>query len=488
MIPELRPFQADLVMRIAATAARRKRIVVVQAATGAGKTSVAAFIARRASQKGSKTLFMAHRRKLVDQIHERLLEFQVANGVIMRDKESNRGALVQVASRDTLLSRCVNREWSRLPDADLIIVDEAHHAADPESEYRRILEAYPRAVILLLTATPVGPDGKGMGPWAQAIECAAPTSELIRDGYLTPLRCYAPDRSRKRGKVRKTGVAGDLVASWQQYAEGKPTILFCSRVKHSLDAVEAFKAEGISFAHVDADTDDFTRDRHFDEVACGKIHGISNVGIVGEGVDVPELGCCQLYHQCGSHVALLQRTGRIMRPFPGKTHGILIDHAGAIFRHGFPDEDFEWTLEGNADEIYQAKHDAGQTPKVLYCRHCEILFHDALACPQCGKIPSKPPRSIFDPPPQEHTDELLTEADRSNRDTAFSQEEKIAHWKRCLGMVANRNNGSFAQASLIYKRRYNEWPGNDFPYMPGWGRNKERIADIYPNFVRSKQA
>lgn len=485
MIPELRPYQLDLVQRLRAARGNGARIVVMQAATGAGKTSIAAHIAKQAVSKGSQVLFLVHRRKLVDQISSRLEEFQVNHGIVMRG-EKPYSAAVQVASRDTILSRCFTHEWIGLPQAHLVIVDEAHRAAAEDSEYRRILANYPNATILLMTATPVGPDGKGLGPWAQAIECAASTSQLIKDGFLVPVKCIAPDRKVKRGKTIR-GICGDLVESWKQYAEGLPTVLFCSRVQHSLDAVDSFKAAGIPFAHVDADTDDDERDRIFEQLEAGKLKGVANVGIIKEGVDIPCLGCCQFWMDPAGRVAFLQGVGRIMRPFPGKTHGVLIDHAGACFRHGFPDEDTEWTLEGNTDEAFKKKKDANETEKLLYCKACELMFHGTLACPQCGKMPSKPPKSIFAPPPVDASDELLVEADRKQKTDPFSIDEKIKHWKVCLGAAAARN-GSLGQAAQIYKRKYNEFPRNDFPYMPERWEWQKKVIEKFPGFDRKRKA
>lgn len=299
-----------------------------------------------------------------------------------------------------------------------------------------------------------------------------------------PVRCYAPDRKRKGRKFMR-GIAGDLVESWKTYAEGRPTVLFCARVQHSLDAIESFKAAGIVFAHIDANTSDEDRERSFEAVASGAIQGISNVGIVGEGVDLPELTCCQLYCECGSRVGFLQRVGRVMRPAPGKTYGILIDHSGAVFKHGFPDEDTEWTLMGNVDENFEAKHKDGQTEKVLYCKKCELAFHGSVACPQCGHAPSKPPRSIFAPPPQETTNELLVEAERGTNGV-YSDSEKQKHWLRCVALAFNKGR-TFGMAAQVYKKKYNEWPREGFPCIPprnGW---KVKVSEVYPNFGRKKE-
>jgi superfamily II DNA or RNA helicase len=484
VIPILRNYQLDLLARVRSQATAGKRIIVVQAATGSGKTVWAGHLIREAVQKGSSVLALVHRRKLVDQISGTLTDFEVDHGIIMRGERLSH-SLCQVASRDTLLSRSVRNEWIGLPPADVVILDEAHHAADPNSEYRSLLGKYPRAIILLLSATPVGPDGKGLGPWAQAIECAASTSQLVRDGYLVPVKCFAPDR-KKRGNKYIRGIAGDLVESWKEYAEGRPTVLFCSRVKHSMDAVTAFQEAGITAAHVDADTDDEKRDEIFDDVAAGRIRVLSNVGIIGEGVDVPELGCCQLFCEVNGRVKFLQCCGRIMRPAPGKAHGILIDHSGAVFKHGFPDEDTEWSLEGNADEAFKKKHDSNETEKAFYCKQCELVYHGSEACPQCGRKPVKPPRSIFSPPPVDVTNELLIEADRNGEHGDFSRDEKIKHWMRCLGVSAAKN-GTFGMAGAIYRRKYDAWPEDGFPCLPARWQWKHKVADVFPNFSRKRK-
>ena len=348
---QLRPYQLDMIARLHEQCRRGHKIIVAQAPTGSGKTTIAAEIALRAASRGKRTLFLVHRRKLVDQISDRLQNHGVEHGVLMRGETWQSQHLTNVASRDTLLSRAIRNTWVDMPAADLVIVDEAHHAADPSSEYRKILTAYPSSVVLLLTATPVGTNGAGLGPWATALESAAPTSQLVRDGHLCPVKVFAPERHHTDAR----GLAGDLVESWRQYGQDRPTVCFFSRVAHSKDAVIAYTENGITAAHMDASTPDDERDKIFDAIKTGNIKILCNVGIVGEGVDVPELGCCQLYCDVSGRVAWMQRVGRVMRPYPGKEYGIVIDHSGAVFRHGFPDEDMIWTLEGDADAQWKKK-------------------------------------------------------------------------------------------------------------------------------------
>ena len=484
-VPVLREFQARTVERVVEAARNRHRVIVVQSATGSGKSSIGCGLVQRALEKDKRVLFTVHRRRLVDQMSDRLMQFHIDHGVFMRGHKYEKDCRVQVASRDTMVSRCVNHEWCSLPPADLVIVDEGRHAVSPK--YKSMLDYYQQqgAVLVLLDATPVLADGRGLGPWATSLIVAEQTSKLIQDGYLVPVRCFAPDR-KMRGKRVLRGVAGDLVESWKAFAENRSTVLFCSRVAHSIDAVAAFQQAGITAAHVDAETPDHVRDQIFDQVESGEIKVLSNVGIIGEGVDIPILACCQFFMDPASRTRFLQGAGRVMRPYEGKPYGIIIDHAAAVFRHGFPDEDMEWTLEGNVDEKFAEKHAAGLTEKALYCSHCERVYKGSETCPDCGRRPAKRPRSLFEAPGMDSRDELLTEAERCNTGV-FSDEEKKVHWLRCLGVAKSRNS-TFGMAAQIYKRKYNEWPAEGFPCFPPSRDWKRLVVDVFPTFGKRRSA
>ena len=478
MIPVLRQYQKRGNEEVVAAARQGARVIVLQGPTGSGKTNSACDLIARAAAKESNVLAVVHRRQLVDQFSDRLWDFHVDHGILMRGHRREKYCPIQVASRDTLLSRCVHREFYTLPSAQLVVVDEGRHAVAPQ--FKAILDHYREkgAVIVLLDATPVLADGSGLGPWAEKLVVTAKVSELIDEGHILPVQCYAPDRK----KTKRRGVAGDLVESWKSYAEDLPTVLFCSRIQHSLNAVKAFNDAGVSAVHLDADTKDKDRDAAYKGLGDGTVKVISNVGIVGEGVDLPCLGCCQFYMDPQSRTRFLQGCGRIMRPAPNKSHGVLIDHAGAVFRHGFPDEDTEWTLLGNVDENYARRRQAGLAPSVRYCADCERLYHGALACPQCGALPQQPPRSLFKAPPVAQENELLIEAERGG-EKVYAREEKVKHWFRCLG-VAKARDQTFGSAAQIYKRKYGVFPPEDFPCIPERDQWKKKVREVFPNFGR----
>jgi DNA repair protein RadD len=135
-------------------------------------------------------LVLAHRRELIRQAKTRLADFGLDCGIILAGEPRNNMARVQVASIPTLWS-----SFSRggaLPPADIVIVDEAHHC--PARTYKRILESYPQARIIGMTATPCRRDGRGLGSYFETmIECPQ-LQELIDLGFLVQTKVYAPSR------------------------------------------------------------------------------------------------------------------------------------------------------------------------------------------------------------------------------------------------------------------------------------------------------
>ena len=156
MSPVLRPYQQRLLEQLAAT---DKRILVV-CPTGGGKTVVAAALMASSSRRA---LMVAHRREIVNQTAAKLAAFGVHHGLIQAGEEDKLRpmAAVQVASIQTLHARAIRSTTMPMPFADLIVIDEAHHAC--AMTYRKVIEVYPDATVLGLTATPCRGDGRGLG-------------------------------------------------------------------------------------------------------------------------------------------------------------------------------------------------------------------------------------------------------------------------------------------------------------------------------------
>lgn len=357
---------------------RRVRRVVINAPTGAGKTAIAVFIMRLALTKGKRILFVAHRRELIDQTVAKLIQTGIERfGVIMAgDSRTNPTAPVQVASIQTLLRR-------ELPPADLVIIDEAHRAVS--RGYMTLAQNYPRAAILGLTATPERLDGKGLDHLFDDMVVVETVPGLIERGFLVKPRCYigpSADTSKvktKRGDYDEAQLAaasdtpklvGDIVANWKRLANGRKTAVFAVNVEHAHHIAKEFWAAGVPAATLVGTTPKAQREAILADWRGGAITVVTSVMILVEGFDFPELECLVLARKTQSVALYLQAAGRVLRPAPGKTTALILDHADCVRMHGPPHIHREWTLEG-------AKGKTREVGELFECPACSLAFEPA---------------------------------------------------------------------------------------------------------------
>lgn len=310
---------------------------------------------KTASDKGMSSIFMVHRRELIKQSTNTFNKVGVKHGIIAAGWYEDPRHLVQIASVQTLARRV---KWLKKPS--LIIWDECHHVA--AGGWAKIHEQFPDAFHIGLTATPERLDGTGLGKWFKAMVNGPSVEWLIEQGDLANYKLYAPsnlnltkvgtqmgDYNRKElgGIVDKPTITGDAIKHYIKYAFGKRAVVFCVSVDHSKHVTEQFRQAGISAAHVDGETPTEERDETIRKFEEGTIKVVSNVELFGEGFDLPALEVAILLRPTKSLGLYLQQVGRALRPSPGKTHAIILDHAGNCERHGLPDEARDWSLEGS---------------------------------------------------------------------------------------------------------------------------------------------
>jgi superfamily II DNA or RNA helicase len=203
----LRPYQTDIVDRLRAAYRMGHRAPLLQLATAGGKTIIFAAVIAAAHGRGKRVLVAAHRRELIRQASVKLTAAGVPHGIIAPGYPAT-ADLVQVGSIQTLV-----RRLDRLPNFDLLVLDEAHHAV--AAQWMALLEAQVQARVLGVTATPARLDGKGLGVNAGGIFDilveGPPIADLTSDGYLSPARYFVPERKLDTSGVRKVG--GDFSAA-----------------------------------------------------------------------------------------------------------------------------------------------------------------------------------------------------------------------------------------------------------------------------------
>lgn len=376
--------------------------VMLHLATGGGKTHIFCTMVKESVMRGKRCIVVVRGRKLVDQASNRLLRENVPHGVLMNNHWNYRpNEKVQVCSIDTMISRNLK------PEADLIIIDEAH-LFDPSSKATAWLDQYD-CFKVSVTATPYL--DKGLRHLADAIVHPITMQGLIDLGYLVPFRPFAPaspDLSQvKVSATTKDYVAdqlesvmtsgtltGNIIEHWKKIAFNLPTIGFAVNIHHSKLLTQKFVEAGISAEHCDADTPDNERNEIIKRVESGETRVVWNVGILSVGVDVPCLRAIILARPTKSYNLYIQQAGRGTRPFEGKKDCILLDHAGNIPQHDLPTEEREASLDGILKETFKKKS--------KICSNCFSVYRGS-NCPECGVVaPDAPTLST----PEENENEL----------------------------------------------------------------------------------
>ena len=97
--------------------------------------------------------------------------------------------------------------------------------------------------------------------------------------------------------------------------------------------------------HVDGATPKDERDEILKRLSRGDLELVTNCMVLTEGWDQPDVACCVLARPTKSIGLYRQMAGRVIRPAPGKTDALILDHAGAVFQHGFVEDPVIWTLD-----------------------------------------------------------------------------------------------------------------------------------------------
>ncbi|MPZ58739.1 MAG: hypothetical protein GEU91_20060 [Rhizobiales bacterium] len=487
----LRQYQHDIVGEFEATVASGTRRVIVVAATGAGKTIVAGEIMRRAVAAGQRVLFLSHRVEITKQTSAKLLDVDISHGILQAGFATELDAPVQVASVQTLHGRGIRRSTIELPPADLLIVDECHHAT--AATYKKIIEAYPGAALLGLTATPCRGDGRGLGGiFETLIECPQ-VPELIEGKFLVGTRVYAPSQPDLKGVKVQAGdyvesqlaermdvpqLVGDIPTHWHRHAEGRRTVVFATGVQHSVHIRDEFRKSGVACDHLDGSTPKDEREAILQKLACGAIDVVSNCAILTEGFDCPDIGCIVLARPTRKMGLFRQMIGRGLRPAESKVDCIIIDHAGAVHRHGFAEDRVEWTLDPDkpAKNPTHTKRTEGDIrSRLVDCKQCGALRTGGEACRHCGFLPSPRPRHVGT------VDADLALLQRNGRTVGhYLGPADRERWHRQLAYIAVERGYKSGWAAHKFKEKFGQWPSARFvqpmtptPEVRSWVRSRQ---------------
>lgn len=386
MTPTLRPYQQELVHDVWASFQNLARRVLLVLPTAAGKTRT--FTHMLADEPPTtRAWVIAHRQELVFQSSDTLTEYGIRHGIVKAGAPFDPAHRVQVASVQTLV-----RRLHRLPEPDLIIVDEAHNSASPT--FLKVFDSCPKAKILGVTATPCRLDGKGLDSVFDHMIVGPTVRWLTDQGFLSPVEYYAPPavadtdslpiragdyaKEATNEAMDKPTVTGDAVEHYRRLCDGAPMLVFCTSVAHAKHVAEQYTEAGYRAASVDGKLSDADRKERLTGLADGRYQVITSCDLIGEGLDVPVVGAVQMLRPTASLRLYLQMVGRGMRLAPDKEKLFLLDHVGNIRRHGFASTVHPWSLSGSV------KRKRNSEPALRTCAQCFLAHEPAPVCPMCG--------------------------------------------------------------------------------------------------------
>ena len=355
-IVRLRDYQIEAVEAVFRSWESGNKAPIVIAATGSGKTLLAAEIMRRATEPrpSFRAIFIAHRKELLDQTvaKAKLVAPRCTVGLVAADvNEFDRK--ITVASVQTLAARGGQRlieVMGRIPPK-LVVIDECHHAPSPT--YRRVIDqirqANPNVVLLGLTATPGRADGTGLDEVFDNVAYEKNLFDLVRDGYLVPPRGVRVQldisldqveskngdfvESQLAQVINQPSVRRAIVRAWQEHGHDRKMIVFCANVQHARDLAQEFNDAGYPAASIEGGMKAKDRSTVYERFRSGHVKLLCSVEVLTEGFDEPSAEGVLFARPTASQSLYSQMLGRGLRLYPGKTECLVIDLVGNSDRH-----------------------------------------------------------------------------------------------------------------------------------------------------------
>ena len=392
----LHPFQEQIITDLANGYREGHRRQVCALPTGGGKTVVASHLARRAASKNKATLFIVDRIELCGQAVETFNNMGLSVGILRGDDTNySRHDEVIVASIQSIRSRSAP-DWM-----ELAIIDECHIL---HNEHIKLMDSWAEKAFIGLSATPMR---RGLGNIFSNLVRGPSIRELTEQKFLVPVRAFAPQadailsalkgvssgtttagfdyKDAELGAVmNRKELVGDIVKTWLEKGEDRPTLCFSVNIGHSKSIRDDFIAAGVNAAHLDAYTDTLERRQIINGFKAGEIKLLTSVNVLGTGFNVPDAACLILARPTLSEALHIQQCGRGIRTEPGKTDCIILDHSGNCLKHGLPHHFVVPELD-RGDKPDPGKMKLKEKPDFIVCKNCgAVLDPGEVTCPQCG--------------------------------------------------------------------------------------------------------
>ena len=341
---ELRPYQAEAKQAILTAWDEGYRKTLLVLPTGCGKTVVFSSVTDNQVNKGHRVLIMAHRGELLDQAADKLKSASGLDSVLEKADSSSLGSILPVTV-GSVQSLAQEKRLARFPNDYFqdIIVDEAHHCLS--DSYKRVLDHFPKANVLGVTATPDRGDMKNLGEFFDSKAYEYSMTDAIREGYLCPIKAQMIPLELD---IENVGLSsGDFAAGeigcalepylyqiaqeMKTYCQGRKTVVFLPLIATSQKFCRMLNSIGISAAEVNGNSDD--RAEVLSNFENGKYDVLCNSMLLTEGWDCPSVDCIVILRPTKIRSLYQQMVGRGMRLSPGKENLLLLDFLWMTARH-----------------------------------------------------------------------------------------------------------------------------------------------------------
>ena len=361
-------YQEDMKQQIEASFETHQS-VMVQMPTGTGKTVLLASIVKDEERRAERPCvwIVAHRRELVDQIEDTLTKMLAKEKEQEGQAEAQKDAVTLSSSLKVLSIQWLSHHYQELDEQPtLIVIDEAHHAV--AKTYAEVMNAYPDAKKLGVTATPCRLTKRGFTDLFEVLLCSYSIPKFIKEGYLSDfdyisLNPNSEDQKKIDG-LEKRAADGDyniaemqdvldcrpsierLYQSIDEYVKGKKGIVYAINIEHAEHIAEYYREQGLAAVVISSKTPKEKRRKLIEKFKRSDNEDVQilvNVDLFGEGFDCPDVEFIQLARPTLSLAKYLQMVGRGLRVAKSKECCTLLDNVGLYRLFGLPTTDWDWS-------------------------------------------------------------------------------------------------------------------------------------------------
>ena len=341
---ELRPYQAEAKAAVFEQWDKGAFKTLLVLPTGCGKTIVFAKVAEDCVRQGYRVLILAHRGELLEQAADKIKKSTNLGCATEKAEQTCLGSWfritvgsVQSMQREKRLSQFSEDYFN------VIIIDEAHHCIS--DGYQKVLQHFPSAKVLGVTATPDRGDMRNLGEFFESLAYEYTLPKAIREGYLSPIKAMTiPLQLDLSGVSIQSGdfKAGDIATAldpylhqiadeMMKYCRDRKTVVFLPLVKTSQKFKEILNEKGFKAAEVNGESKD--RAEVLEAFDKGEYNVLCNSMLLTEGWDCPSVDCVIVLRPTKVRSLYSQMVGRGTRLCEGKSHLLLLDFLWHTERH-----------------------------------------------------------------------------------------------------------------------------------------------------------